>query len=126
MHLMPVALPSFLGINVYLKESSHPTGSLKHRLVLWALPQARHPGAWRHAERSLFIAHVVGGVATPTLTQSSRVEGIGRPHVEATFVPGLLAAMVKVPDLYSLAARPALSVQLGRRVGGLTGIHLMA
>ena len=79
-----------------------------------------------NAERSVFFDHFVGGEATPTLAQSSRVEGIGRPHVEATFVPGLLDAMVKVPDLYSLAARHALSVQLGRRVGGSTGIHLMA
>ena len=33
-HLIPLALPGFAGIDVYLKdESSHPTGSLKHRLA---------------------------------------------------------------------------------------------
>lgn len=33
-HLIPLALPGFPGIDVYLKdESSHPTGSLKHRLA---------------------------------------------------------------------------------------------
>lgn len=33
-HLIPLALPGFEGIDVYLKdESSHPTGSLKHRLA---------------------------------------------------------------------------------------------
>ncbi len=33
-HLIPVDLPGFAGISLYLKdESSHPTGSLKHRLA---------------------------------------------------------------------------------------------
>ena len=33
-HLIPVALPALPGIAIYLKdESSHPTGSLKHRLA---------------------------------------------------------------------------------------------
>ena len=33
-HLIPLALPGYPGIDVYLKdESSHPTGSLKHRLA---------------------------------------------------------------------------------------------
>src|SRR5690606_709843 len=33
-HLIPLALPGFPGIDVYFKdESSHPTGSLKHRLA---------------------------------------------------------------------------------------------
>ena len=33
-HLIPVALPGFPGVLLYLKdESSHPTGSLKHRLA---------------------------------------------------------------------------------------------
>ena len=33
-HLIPVSLPGFAGIELYFKdESSHPTGSLKHRLA---------------------------------------------------------------------------------------------
>src|SRR5688572_6428683 len=33
-HLIPLELPGYPGIDVYLKdESSHPTGSLKHRLA---------------------------------------------------------------------------------------------
>ena len=78
------------------------------------------------AERSVFFDHYVGGDATLTLARSSRIEGIGRPRVEASFVPGVLDAMVKVPDLWSLAAMHALSVQLGRRVGGSTGTNLIA
>ena len=33
-HLIPIDLPHYPGIELYLKdESSHPTGSLKHRLA---------------------------------------------------------------------------------------------
>ena len=38
-HLIPLPLPGFPGIDLYLKdESSHPTGSLKHRLARIAVP----------------------------------------------------------------------------------------
>ncbi|MDO9094505.1 MAG: PLP-dependent cysteine synthase family protein [Rubrivivax sp.] len=78
------------------------------------------------AERSVFFDHFVGGDAELTIEQGSRIEGIGRPRVEASFVPGVLDAMVKVPDLWSLAAMHALSVRLGRPVGGSTGTNLVA
>ena len=78
------------------------------------------------AERSVFFAHYLSGDSTLTLDHGSRIEGIGRPRVEASFVPGVLDAMVKVPDLWSLAAMHALSVRLGRRVGGSTGTNLVA
>src|SRR6478752_3750061 len=33
-HLVPLPLPAFPGVDLYLKdESTHPTGSLKHRLA---------------------------------------------------------------------------------------------
>ena len=78
------------------------------------------------AERSVFFAHYLSGDSTLTLDHGSRIEGIGRPRVEASFVPGVLDAMVKVPDLWSLAAMHSLSVRLGRRVGGSTGTNLVA
>ncbi len=77
-------------------------------------------------ERSVFFDHYVSGDATLTLDEGSRIEGIGRPRVEASFVPGVLDAMVKVPDVWSLAAMHSLSVRLGRRVGGSTGTNLVA
>jgi cysteine synthase A len=64
--------------------------------------------------------------ATLTLERGSRIEGIGRPRVEASFMPGVLDAMVKVPDRWSLAAMHALSARLGRRVGASTGTNLVA
>jgi cysteine synthase A len=78
------------------------------------------------AERSVFFDHFEGAPATITLDEASRIEGIGRPRVEASFVPGVLDAMVKVPDCWSVAAMHALSRRLGRRVGPSTGTNLVA
>lgn len=58
---------------------------------------------------------------TPT-----RIEGIGRPRVEPSFVPGVIDHMAKVPDVLSLAAMRVLSRRLGRRVGGSTGTNFAA
>jgi cysteine synthase A len=60
-----------------------------------------------------------------TAARGSRIEGIGRPRVEASFIPGCVDAMVKVPDALSLAAMRYLSVRLGRRVGGSTGTNFI-
>jgi cysteine synthase A len=78
------------------------------------------------AEHSVFFDHYVSGNPRLTLERGSRIEGIGRPRVEASFVPGVLDAMVKVPDVWSLGAMHSLSVRLGRRVGGSTGTNLVA
>ncbi|MEO5733362.1 MAG: PLP-dependent cysteine synthase family protein [Rubrivivax sp.] len=78
------------------------------------------------AERSVFFDHYLSRDPQLTLPHGSRIEGIGRPRVEASFVPGVLDAMVQVPDLWSLAAMHALSARLGRRVGGSTGTNLVA
>ena len=55
----------------------------------------------------------------------SRVEGIGRPRVERSFIPTCVDAMVKVPDALSLAAMRHVSATLGRRVGGSTGTNFI-
>ena len=60
-----------------------------------------------------------------TLPGGSRIEGIGRPRVEPSFIPGCVDAMVKVPDILSLAAMRYISSRLGRRVGGSTGTNFM-
>jgi cysteine synthase A len=56
--------------------------------------------------------------------KGSRIEGIGRPRVEASFLPAVVDRMVHVPDAASLAAMRAGSEILGRRVGGSTGTNL--
>jgi cysteine synthase len=78
------------------------------------------------AERSVFFDHYASGDAGLTIEQGSRIEGIGRPRVEASFMPDVLDAMVKVPDVWSLAAMHVLSGLLGRTVGGSTGTNLVA
>jgi cysteine synthase A len=54
----------------------------------------------------------------------SRIEGIGRPRVEPSFLPTVVDRMIRVPDAASLAAMRAASTLLGRRVGGSTGTNL--
>jgi cysteine synthase A len=56
----------------------------------------------------------------------SRIEGIGRPRVEPSFIPSIVDRMIEVPDADSLAAMRALSDLLGRRVGPSTGTDLVA
>jgi cysteine synthase A len=77
-------------------------------------------------EDSVFFDHYTSGDAALAIERGSRIEGIGRPRVEASFLPGVIDAMVKVPDVWSLAAMHALSARLGRRVGGSTGTDLIA
>lgn len=56
----------------------------------------------------------------------SHVEGIGRPRVEASFLPGVIDRMVAVDDAASIGAMRALSARLGRGVGGSTGTNFWA
>ena len=53
----------------------------------------------------------------------SRIEGIGRPRVEPSFVPGVIDHMVRVPDAASIAAAHVLSERLFRQIGGSTGTN---
>src|SRR5690606_5504232 len=47
-HLIPLPLPAYPGVHLYFKdESSHPTGSLKHRLARSLFLYALCNG-WRH------------------------------------------------------------------------------
>ncbi|GAA3936613.1 PLP-dependent cysteine synthase family protein [Actinoplanes auranticolor] len=75
-------------------------------------------------EGSAFWPAYVSGDWTATTGRGSRIEGIGRPRVEASFQPAVVDRMVQVPDAASLAAMRAGSAVLGRRVGGSTGTNL--
>ncbi|MBX7431212.1 PLP-dependent cysteine synthase family protein [Mycobacterium sp. Y57] len=55
---------------------------------------------------------------------SSRIEGIGRPRVEPSFLPGVVDRMICVPDSASVAAAHHVSRVLGRRVGPSTGTNI--
>ncbi len=75
-------------------------------------------------ENSAFYDGWVRDDAEYTVCAGSRIEGIGRPRVEPSFLPGVVDRMMRVPDAASLAAMRAASSLLGRRVGGSTGTNL--
>ncbi|MEH6483710.1 MULTISPECIES: PLP-dependent cysteine synthase family protein [Pseudomonas] len=77
------------------------------------------------AERSVFFDAYRTADNSLTLDCGSRIEGIGRPRVEASFLPSVIDAMGKVPDAWSLAAMHYLAQRLGRRVGGSSGTNLI-
>jgi cysteine synthase len=64
-----------------------------------------------------------GDLSTAT-GRSSRIEGIGRPRVEPSFVPTIVDRMICVPDAASVAAMRELERTTGRRAGGSTGTNL--
>ncbi len=75
-------------------------------------------------EHSAFFDGYRQGRRDVTLARGSAIEGIGRPRVEASFLPQIVDRMVKVPDAVSIAALGALERLLGRRCGGSTGTNL--
>jgi cysteine synthase A len=72
-------------------------------------------------DHSVFYDYFRSGNAGLTTAQGSRIEGIGRPRVEPSFLRDVVDAMVKVPDVYSIAALHYLAEVLGRKCGGSTG-----
>ena len=77
-------------------------------------------------ERSAFFDGYATHDRNCRCEQPSRIEGIGRPRMEPSFVPGVIDHMLRVPDAVSLAAMRVLSRRLGRRVGGSTGTNFIA
>jgi cysteine synthase len=56
--------------------------------------------------------------------KGSRIEGIGRPRVEPSFLPSVVDRMIQVPDAASIAAMRVLAERTGFRAGGSTGTNL--
>lgn len=77
-------------------------------------------------ENSVFFDAFATGDHSLEINTGSRVEGIGRPRVEKSFIPSVIDRMIKVPDRASLAALRYLERNLGRRCGGSTGTNFMA
>lgn len=75
-------------------------------------------------ENSAFFPAYVEGRRDVTTGVSSRIEGIGRPRVEPSFLPSVIDRMVQVPDAASVAAAHQVSRVLGRRVGPSTGTNV--
>jgi len=73
------------------------------------------------------FARLYAGVASgPPPQWPTRIEGIGRAHVEASFVPQVVDEVIAVPDEASIAATWLLAEITGRRFGGSSGTNLYA
>ena len=94
-------------IGRYVRYMRHPT-----KICVVDPEHSAFFPAWRSGDWSTLTDH------------ASRIEGIGRQRVEASFQPSVVDRMVSVPDAASLAAMRAASAVLGRRVGGSTGTNL--
>jgi cysteine synthase len=75
-------------------------------------------------ENSAFFPGWVEDDPTACTGSGSRIEGIGRPRVEPSFVPSVVDRMVSVPDVAPLAAMRWCTQITGRWVGGSTGTNL--
>ncbi|HEU0276536.1 MAG TPA: PLP-dependent cysteine synthase family protein [Rhodanobacteraceae bacterium] len=76
-------------------------------------------------ENSVFAEYYRTGNASLTLHHGSRIEGIGRPRVEPSFLPSVIDRMIPVADADSMAALRVLESLLGRRCGGSTGTNFV-
>src|SRR6478736_8100308 len=95
-------------IGRYVRYRGHPT-----RLCVPDPEGSAFFGGWRDSD--------------PARTgPGSRIEGIGRPRVEPSFVGQVIDRMVRVPDAASVAAMREVETTLGRRVGPSTGTNLWA
>ena len=77
-------------------------------------------------ENSVFYDYFHSRDETLTIDKSSRIEGIGRPRVEPSFLPAVVNRMIRVPDAASVAAVHFLETLLDRKCGGSTGTNLYA
>ncbi|WP_426143817.1 PLP-dependent cysteine synthase family protein [Pseudomonas sp. DWP3-1-2] len=75
-------------------------------------------------ENSVFYESFRTGDISLTSPHGSRIEGIGRPRVEASFLPDVIDDMVQVPDAASIATLGWLERLLGKKPGGSTGTNV--
>jgi cysteine synthase len=76
-------------------------------------------------EGSVFADYHASGDTT-LRSNGSKIEGIGRPRVEPSFIRELVDRMIEVRDVESIASMQSLSSLLGRKVGPSTGTNFHA
>jgi cysteine synthase A len=76
-------------------------------------------------ENSAFFDWYATGAAPAHALAPGRIEGIGRPRVEPSFLSSVIDRMIRIPDAASIAATRWLSRRLGRKVGPSTGTNLV-
>lgn len=75
-------------------------------------------------ENSVFHDYYKTGNKALTLDCGSKIEGIGRPRVEPSFIPGVIDEMRTIADTESVATARWLENILGRKAGASTGTNL--
>ena len=75
-------------------------------------------------DHSVFMDYYLSGDSSLTLDKGSRIEGIGRPRVEPSFIPGVVDEMRRIPDAAAIATVHWLETVLGRKAGPSTGTNL--
>ncbi|MEB7888057.1 PLP-dependent cysteine synthase family protein [Hafnia alvei] len=91
----------------YIRYQGHPT----HLMVV-------------DPENSVFMDSYLQKDRTITGTCGSKIEGIGRPRAEPSFIPEAIDSMMRVPDAASIATIHWLQKILGRKVGASTGTNM--
>ncbi|WOF22168.1 PLP-dependent cysteine synthase family protein [Microbacterium betulae] len=92
----------------YVRYRRHPT-----RIAVVDPENSAYTAAWRTGR----LDHTTG--------VPSRIEGIGRPRVEPSFVPGVIDEVLPIPDAASLAAIRLLKDRTLHWAGGSTGTNLV-
>lgn len=75
-------------------------------------------------ENSVFHDYFISRDKTLTRDCGSRIEGIGRPRVEPSFIPDVVDTMRTIPDAASVATVHWLESLIGRKAGASTGTNL--
>ncbi|OCG73386.1 PLP-dependent cysteine synthase family protein [Microbacterium sediminis] len=75
-------------------------------------------------ENSAFYGGWETGARDFATGMPSRIEGIGRPRVEPSFIASVIDEMIRVPDAASIAAIRLLRERTRRWAGGSTGTNL--
>lgn len=75
-------------------------------------------------ENSVFYDYYQTRNTKLTVACGSKIEGIGRPRVEPSFIPDVVDDMRRIPDVASIATIHWLETILGRKVGASTGTNL--
>jgi cysteine synthase A len=77
-------------------------------------------------ENSVFYDAYYSPEECPAIDTVSRIEGIGRPRVEKSFLSTVIDRMTRVPDAASIATIHFLEKLLNRKCGGSTGTNVYA
>ncbi|HEV7166517.1 MAG TPA: PLP-dependent cysteine synthase family protein [Micrococcaceae bacterium] len=75
-------------------------------------------------ENSAFYPGWRSGASDYSTGMPSRIEGIGRPRMEPSFIPSVIDTMIQVPDAASVAAMQHLQSLAGLSAGPSTGTNL--